>query len=71
VAAGVPLTGPFTVTPRRAVRPRGAWVELLLDEHVPARADVQALRWVLRAALDRTLHADPQATMELAGTTAP
>jgi hypothetical protein len=36
--AGLPLFGAVTVVPRHAGRVRGARVELVLDEHVPARA---------------------------------
>ena len=40
LSGGVPISGTVTVVPRRAGHVRGARVELVLDEHVPARADV-------------------------------
>jgi hypothetical protein len=39
LVAGVPVTGTVTVTPQQTGRARGARVELVLAEHVPARAD--------------------------------
>jgi hypothetical protein len=41
LAGGVPLSGVVTVTPRRSGAVRGLRVELVLDEHVPARAAEQ------------------------------
>lgn len=39
LVAGVPVTGAVTVAPRQAGRAHGVRVELVLAEHVPARAD--------------------------------
>ena len=39
LSGGVLLSGAVTVTPRQSGSARGVRVELLLDEHVPARAD--------------------------------
>jgi hypothetical protein len=39
VSGGVPLLGTVTMTPRQSGTARGVRVELVLDEHVPARAD--------------------------------
>jgi hypothetical protein len=39
LVAGVPVTGVVTVAPRQAGRAHGVRVELVLVEHVPARAD--------------------------------
>jgi hypothetical protein len=38
---GVPVTGVVTVTPRRTGSARGVRIELVLDEHVPARTEEQ------------------------------
>jgi hypothetical protein len=40
-SGGVPVTGAVTVTPRQAGRARGVRIELVLEEHVPARAEEQ------------------------------
>jgi hypothetical protein len=41
LCGGVPVTGVVTVTPRQAGSARGVRIELVLDEHVPARPEEQ------------------------------